>query len=224
MPAPRAYTASMDSVSAVADAALASSDGLAIFYHPTEYGSVDGCKHAAISLQQAFSALRSRARRLNERRMGEEVIKPRDSQATGPYDKLICRRVCLSDNEGWKVEFVHAHALLANLKIVDLKTGLPHAQLGSQADEETRLMNKAFLQRREFTPEDWDRLTFLNEASRGDVEVWHSFDGVCNWPREEAERNHGRAPSPLTSAPRADIVDLASLPSVFGVDGGNEGE
>ncbi len=215
MPSPRAYTANMDSIASVADAANASPDGLTVFYYPKDYGSVEGCKAAAVSFQQAFSALRSRARRLSERRLGEDATPPRDSFASGIYDKLVCRRSPLTDNAGWKIELIPARNVLSQMEIIDNATGLPLTTLGSHTDEWTKLLNKSIYQRADFTADDWDRFTELDEARRGDIEIWHTIDGVCHFPRPGQ-----RAPSPLTTTPRADIVDLAALPSVFGVDGG----
>ncbi len=216
MVAPRTYSPNFDTVTQAADAALNDPDGITIRFKLDTLGSMEACRLSARSFQKSFTALRARANRLSN-------TSARDTNKTGIYSKLICQVLPMGDDSGWMVNLLPARVVLSTLDIISNSTGLPITSFGAKQDERTKLTEKSVFQPSEFTAEDYDRLTQLDAAWRADnapeQEPWHTVDGMLIWKRPGSVQS---VSSPLSNhAPVTDLADLAALPSVFGVDGGN---
>lgn len=218
MPAPRTYSPNFDAVTQAADAAVAAPDGVTLQFLTSALGSMDGCRFAARSFQKSFTALRARARKLSQR---DELY----SNKRGPYDGLVCQLQPLADDTGWIVSLIPSRIVLSQLNIIDNATGLPLTEFGTHQDRKLALFNKAQNQRDAFTEEDWTELTRLDDATRDpDVEPWFMFEGQAWFPKPGTPAKAYAASLPQTRTPTVDLADLANMPSVFGVDGGNKGE
>lgn len=214
MPAQRGFTANFVAVQAIADQALDHlPEGISLTFLVSEGYTYEDCKSRARSLQQSFAALRARERRLSSQRAKGEY-NARDLVSLGRYDKLACFREVLPDEQGARLVFTSAQSLLDGLVITDNKTGKPLDDLGREADERHKLIQKAVRDWKNFTTQDWDRLTELDLEAFPEGPAWHSLEGECAFPR----------PIPPTSeqwgtVKDADLDALRESGDIFGEEG-----
>lgn len=162
MPDPRHLTANMQTVSALADAALLAPNGIEVTFTVEKHGSLEQCAHMARSLQQSFSSFVSRTRRLGGSSEGGGSFLPRDSFKTGPYDKLTCHRNKLADDRGWTLTICPVALFLSHLDITDLESGEPLAGIGSKRSELQSLIQKMANDLHGFTYADAERALELD--------------------------------------------------------------
>lgn len=148
MPQPNAYMAAFTSVASAADLALDRPEGVTITWTVEEYGDAEVCKSLSRSFQTTFTSLRARTRRTAMVRRGEANL--RDTDALGPYDKLVCMRAPLAFGAGWSVLLCPSNLMINRLNITDNATGRPVTEIGRERDERNVLFDKAFN-----TPELW---------------------------------------------------------------------
>lgn len=210
MTAPRAFTSMMELVTRCADAAVERPGGVSIIFTSAKYG-IAGSKKQARSFQQSFYAQMARLRRKDERKLGEDVTNPRDSDARGAYDKLVLYVLPLDDNEGWKCEMAQVEEAFLALDIVDNATGKPLREVSAEHDERAILINKATGKQSSahFTRADFDRLTeldlaWMHEDGRPNLVPWYEMLGKTR----ESYREHGAgAGTVLTPEPPSPRVD-----------------
>lgn len=201
MPAPRVFTPDMRSVSEVIDQALTRPTGVVIFWRVGRYGSLQATATLSRRFQQAFCAVRSRARRFAEQREQKGLnYAKRDLECVGPYDHLACQRVALADGEGWKVEIFKDTNMTGGLEIADLDTEELLEDIGVGRGEYLTLLNKAIHQPREFTAEDWDR---LSEVDENPDTPWHTHQGRQWFPRPRNSAPTRPTPTHTTNDPGA---------------------
>ncbi len=210
MPAPRAYSPSFVSVADAADQALARENGMDIYFTVERYGSLEACLTLSRSFQKSFTSLRARARRLSERRIGEEGINaPRDSMAVGNYDTLVCQRVQMGEGRGWIVSLIPTHVVMSQFDCRDPVTGEKITDLGFNADRETVLFKKAMRKPIVLTVKEWDEFTALKPG-------WHTHLGDIWFPRYIAVGAPPYTPEAPThralhAKPKASSLTLADL-------------
>jgi len=224
----RAWGPTFDSVRRAADTALQSSEGINIYFRIARYELPQNCATASRSFQNSFCALRARARRLSEKRLGEysrnRLGTPAISDASGDYDSLVCERRELENGE-WVVRLIPSHMHLGDVEIVDIASG---KKLGT-FDYEARMRELApVIIRKEATQAEWDEYDALIKRKRED-------EGITASPWFEDEAGNVLFPRPLTPntrnlttslaqleehrAPLDDLVDaVAAGGSIFGED------
>lgn len=100
MTQPQVATATMTAVRELAGRALSLPDGLDVAFTVARYGSPEVCESMARSFSNAFSSMRARARRQDQRASGER-LGGLLTTIRGPYDDLACQN--LPDGHGGRV-------------------------------------------------------------------------------------------------------------------------
>lgn len=174
MPASRTTTPAQQRVRDIADQALKEPDGITIWFRTSQYGSLKAANSAALGYQQAFSAMRARARRLAQRQSGEahDLL---DGFSHGPYDSLAVSKQWLPDDEGVTLIFLPSYAFGMDLEITSNATGEPLAAEDPIFNRCVAIANRFGKVRRESNR---DKTLFINPLTDDEMRfVWeHSPD------------------------------------------------
>lgn len=151
----RAFTASIELVRTLADRARDSKTGIRVRFivgHNVE--TLEAARTRARALQQAYSSLRTRARRLTH-----DDKKQANNYIRGPYDKIMCNYTPLANDRGYEVFFTQGASVLEDLIVIDDDTGEEIDFVPSRRDELINMLSYDFAA---FTPAHWDELHALD--------------------------------------------------------------
>ena len=134
MPSAKVFTATYDRVRNLAEEGLRQPEGIYVEFKPTHSMSLDGCRHAARRIQQVFTSMRAKDRRVQQRKRGESKLLL-DGAVKSRYDELSCYRDELPDGRGWRVYFVRGAMVDWEFAVISNQTGEPVEAFS----EETRI-------------------------------------------------------------------------------------
>lgn len=133
-------TPSMERARQLGDIALTKSEGLTISFLTSTFGSVEGAKSAALSLQTSFSAMRVRTRNrsmtLDQKRyldLGINVV--------GPYDRLACIKREMPNREGYYIFIGPSYVLDFAMDVTDTATGERLPEFSARAQRMNIVIN-----------------------------------------------------------------------------------
>lgn len=120
MPASYVHSALAQHAARLADNALESPEGVAIFYADTACGSHAAAKVAAKRFQTAFNTMRTRDRNRIQRARGEST-KDILTDVYSEYDSLAC--LCNPKEDGFEIQLIRTHLIDTGIIVRDIATG-----------------------------------------------------------------------------------------------------
>lgn len=120
MPASYVHSALAQHAARLADNALESPEGVAIFYADTACGSHAAAKVAAKRFQTAFNTMRTRDRNRIQRARGEST-KDILTDVYSEYDSLAC--LCNPKEDGFEIQLIRTHLIDNGIVVRDIASG-----------------------------------------------------------------------------------------------------
>lgn len=201
-------TPQMSKVRDIADEAMNTVEGVIVTFTAERYGDLVRSHAAARGLQVAFSALRSRERRIAARRGGVPDYE-RDSFVKGPYDGLACELRPMAHGKGHEIIFTPNGAYGMEFEVTDRRTGLPLERINPTEARLDFLFTKALEETHAAEKQHRARMPLFNEEER--EFMWKHRPQFCEELRIGKPQSMIDADQP--DRPESDYasVDLADL-------------